>query len=1063
MKVNHPVTDREVLMKEGTILVTKTDLKGRIVYANEAFIEISGFSKDELLGQNHNIVRHPDMPPEAFADLWSTIAKGRPWRNLVKNRCKSGDYYWVEANVSPIFEQGRVTGYVSARYAPSREQIRAAEMLYENVRNKKAQIRAERFIDKINFIDRLGISAKLALLAALLLLPGLILLGTVDHDKNVNIEFARKEISGIDYLMPLKQVLVQFSEHRTASYGLLTAAANRDSVGLDQIGKRVAEAIRTMDAVDAELGAQLNSSDAWRQIKSDWMVLEQQNIAQLTAQASLAKHNEVIEKVTDLMVQVSDQSNLTLDPEVASYYLMNLVTIRLPELMDHVSEHMANAAAVARAGGAMDQQAKIQMAVLDQHIAERLGETEHDLLVASTADSELKTGLSGKQDTLFSETAKFSDLVKQNLYLAQVVNISADRVTASGISALQSIYAFYDAASPLLKGILQKRIDGIQQQKYTQFAAVIGVIAVVLLIGFAIIRHITSNLRNVNQVFSKITEGNFRSAIDLDGYDELGDLLRSLQMMQVNLNVDISDTRERAIKSTRVERALDNVSSCVMLANNNLEIIYMNKAVAELFKNAEQDIKQQLPGFDAAKLMGANIDQFHKNPSHQRGMLAKLDSTHKSSLEIGSRYMNIVANPVVDADGNRIGTVVEWLDRTHEVKIEREIADIVEAVKAGELSNRIDLSNKQGFFATLSAGINELTDVIENVFNDIGSTMQSMAEGDLTNRIERDYQGTYLTCKNDINATIDKLNEIFGQVSESAHFINNSSQEIASGNNNLSQRAEQQAANLEQTAASMEELTSTVKNNADNAQQANLLANNAKELAEKGGNVVKAAVSAMQEINESSNKIADIIGVIDEIAFQTNLLALNASVEAARAGEQGRGFSVVATEVRNLAQRSATAARESKELIQNSVQKVRAGTEFVNETGKALTEIVAGVKKVGDIVAQIADASIEQSAGIGQVNQAVAQMDEITQQNAALAEEASAASISMSDLSTNMVEMLAFFKTDKNAGQHQAVHRGHATGVARTESSRPAPAAASSSQPAFVSRSNDADDEWQDF
>lgn len=1064
MKINHPVTDREVLMKEGTILVTKTDLKGRIVYANEAFIEISGFSKDELLGQNHNVVRHPDMPPEAFADLWTTIAKGKPWRNLVKNRCKSGDYYWVEANVSPIFEQGRITGYVSARYAPSREQIRAAEILYEDVRTKKAQIRAERFIDKVNFINRLGIAGRLALVAGLLLLPGLILLGMVNHDKNVNIEFANKEIRGIDYLIPLKNLLVQLSEHRSASYASLTSVGNSDSSSIAQIGKRVADAVNAMDAVDAEFGAEFNSADAWRQIKSDWTAIEQQNVAQLTAQASLVKHNEVIEKITELMVRVSDQSNLTLDPEVGSYYLMSVLTIRLPELMDHVSEHMATAAAVARSGGAMDQQAKIQMAVVDQHIGERLRETEHDLAVAYSADSELKAGLANKQDTLFSETSKFSDLVKQNLYLAQVVNISADRITSSGTSALQSLYSFYDAASPHLKRMLQKRIEGIEQQRYTQFAAVIGVVAVVLLFGYAIIRQITSNLRNVREVFSKITEGNFRSAIDLDGHDELGDLLRSLQIMQVNLNVDISDTRERALKSTRVERALDNVSSCVMLANNNLEIIYMNKAVADLFKNAEQDIRQQLPGFDSSMLLGANIDQFHKNPSHQRGMLAKLESTHKSSLEIGSRYMNIVANPVVDADGNRIGTVVEWLDRTHEVKIEREIAEIVEAVKAGELSNRIELANKQGFFATLSAGINQLTDVIENVFNDIGSTMQSMAEGDLTNRIERDYQGTYLNCKNDINATIDKLNEIFGQVSESAHFINNSSQEIASGNNNLSQRAEQQAANLEQTAASMEELTSTVKNNADNAQQANLLANNAKELAEKGGNVVKAAVSAMQEINESSNKIADIIGVIDEIAFQTNLLALNASVEAARAGEQGRGFSVVATEVRNLAQRSATAARESKELIQNSVQKVRAGTEFVNETGKALTEIVAGVKKVGDIVAQIADASVEQSAGIGQVNQAVAQMDEITQQNAALAEEASAASISMSDLSTNMVEMLAFFKTDKDAGQHQAVHRGQATGAVRAASSRSAPpAAATNSQPAFVSRSSDLDDEWQDF
>ncbi|WP_230874749.1 methyl-accepting chemotaxis protein [Methylomonas sp. LL1] len=529
--------------------------------------------------------------------------------------------------------------------------------------------------------------------------------------------------------------------------------------------------------------------------------------------------------------------------------------------------------------------------------------------------------------------------------------------------------------------------------------------------------------------------------------------------MQVKLNADMAYTKQVAAEATRIRQALDNVQSCVMVANNDLDIIYMNRTVAEMFKHAESDIRTQLPNFDSGKLMGANIDQFHRNPAHQRGLLAGLNTTFSSELVIGGRHMNIVANPVKNDDGERIGVVVEWLDRTNEVKVEQEIEDIVESVKVGRLDKRLSLADKQGFFAKLSEGINELTDVIERVFKDVGSTMESMAEGDLTNRIHSDYQGVYLNCKNDINATIDKLSEIFGQVNESAIFINNSSQEIASGNNNLSQRAEQQAANLEQTAASMEELTATVKNNADNAQQANLVASNARELAEKGGTVVTAAVAAMQEINESSNKIADIISVIDEIAFQTNLLALNASVEAARAGEQGRGFSVVATEVRNLAQRSATAARESKELIQTSVQKVRTGTEFVNETGKALSEIVAGVKKVGDIVAGIANASVEQSAGIAQVNQAVAQMDEITQQNAALAEQASAASVSMSDLSTNMVELLSFFNLGNEGKKNESPT--HYQTRADTRVSAEPKTAAHARQPSYKSVASD--EEWQDF
>ncbi|ATG90228.1 methyl-accepting chemotaxis protein [Methylomonas koyamae] len=782
MKLNHPVTDREVLMKPGTILVTRTNLKGVITYANDAFIEISGFSKDELIGSNHNVVRHPDMPSAAFADLWMCLKNGKPWTAPVKNRTKSGDYYWVEANVTPVFKNGKVQEYLSVRYAPSREQIAQAESLYEKLNANKASMRPKGLVAAIKKISEIGFWKKVAIIYLIFLLP-----------------------------------------------------------------------------------------------------------------------------------------------------------------------------------------------------------------------------------------------------------------------TLSSIYDHY------------------AEQKYLEMSLFLGLATFASVMGYMLINSVMNAFEKAIGICYRMADEQFRNSIDLDRGDEIGDFYRALYGMQVKLNSDLAFSKQVASEAMRIKQALDNVQSCVMVANNDLDIIYMNKTVSEMFQNAQQDIRKQLPKFDASNLLGANIDQFHKNPGHQRQLLANLNATFSSALVIGDRHMNIVANPVRNDENERIGVVVEWLDRTHEVKIEQEIAGIVEAVKAGELSSRIELADKRGFFEKLSEGINELTDVIENVFRDIGSTMQSMAAGDLTNRITSEYEGVYLNCKNDINATIDKLNEIFGQVSESAHFINNSSQEIASGNNNLSQRAEQQAANLEQTAASMEELTSTVKNNADNAQQANLVANNAKELAEKGGNVVKAAVSAMQEINESSNKIADIIGVIDEIAFQTNLLALNASVEAARAGEQGRGFSVVATEVRNLAQRSATAARESKELIQNSVQKVRAGTEFVNETGKALTEIVAGVKKVGDIVAQIADASVEQSAGIGQVNQAVAQMDEITQQNAALAEEASAASISMSDLSTNMVEMLAFFKTENNAGQHPVAQRRHATGAVRTEPARTVSAPASNSQPAFVARSNDTDDEWQDF
>ena len=431
----------------------------------------------------------------------------------------------------------------------------------------------------------------------------------------------------------------------------------------------------------------------------------------------------------------------------------------------------------------------------------------------------------------------------------------------------------------------------------------------------------------------------------------------------VKFATDITE-HMKAAENARVRTALDKAGANIVLADEQLNIVYLNEGAQQLFRGMQADLKRERPGFDADKLLGASVDMFHDNPAQQRALLAGLTGQHTEELYLGGRLLKLSATPVNDGDGKRVGTVVEWWDRTQEVSVQEEVAEIVRRALDNDLSLRVGMDGKSGFLASLGSGLNKLLDNTAGMVRDIKSAAAAVRMG---------------------------------------------AEEISKGNANLSQRTEEQSSSLEETASSMEQMTSTVKQNADNAGQANQLATAARDQAEKGGVVVGKAVRAMTEINEASKKIADIIGVIDEIAFQTNLLALNAAVEAARAGEQGRGFAVVATEVRSLAGRSATAAKEIKGLIQDSVRKVGDGSSLVTQSGQTLEQIVSSVKKVSDIIAEIAAASREQSSGIEQVNKAVMQMDEMTQQNAALVEEATAASQAMAEGAGELNRMMERF------------------------------------------------------
>jgi methyl-accepting chemotaxis protein len=556
-------------------------------------------------------------------------------------------------------------------------------------------------------------------------------------------------------------------------------------------------------------------------------------------------------------------------------------------------------------------------------------------------------------------------------------------------------------------------------------------IAIAVILGYLLVRAIRNPLTRAVAVLAEIERGNYDNSVVVSSGDETGQVLAALDAMQKSLKERTERERAAATENVRIRQALDRVSAGTMLADPDGKIIYVNDAALGMLRAQVAEIRKQLPQFDPDRVLGSSFDAFHKVPSHQRNVLGNLRGMHKVDMRLGGASLRIVANPVVDEGGKRLGTVVEWFDRTQEVATEEEVQQTIAKALDGDLTARVAEAGKTGFFANLSSGMNRL---------------------------------------------LDSSADIVRALSGAATQVRVAAEEIARGNADLSQRTEEQASSLEETASSMEEMTSSVKTTADNSAQARQLAVAARDQADNGRNVVHAAIEAMSAINGSSKKIADIIGVIDEIAFQTNLLALNAAVEAARAGEQGRGFAVVATEVRNLAGRSATAAKEIKSLIGDSVAKVDEGSKLVDQSGKALGEIGTAIKRVSDVVAEMAAATEEQASGIEQVNRAVMSMDEVTQQNAALVEEAAAASQAIVDQARELTNLVDKYRVGPGAGGASMSPAARqppraAPPTERRTANRPwsktQPTAAAASKPARPARAAAANSaetsEWQDF
>ena len=833
----------------------------------------------------------------------------------------------------------------------------------------------------MNYIARLKMSEKLGAIIAVLLLPMTYIGVRYVNGLQSTIAEHQRADRGLQYFSGMQEAGDPLAAHASLTAAIL--AGESDSAYFDvrirDARSRFETAVAKQDGVETLLGEPGSREHMlWAGIGQGWSGLSQ-SWPKLTPEDSAAKHDALAEKFIELARQVSHSYGLNRDADARQFYMQNVAVEQLPRIIFEFGRLRAAAVPVAAQMLAVTQEQERRVTSLQANIRYLMNDVQwkFDLLEEST-----KRGNASSTEGVESALAgmgragkamdNYEHWLNGNILTRRPVAVASQEVMEQGAPFAAEIGAVQKLLIEQVEARSASRLRSEILQRNLSLAFAAAMLAAALLLAVAVTRSLVRSMRDVVVTFAAIEAGEYDNVIATKTGDEVGLVLQSLGRMQTALKERIEREHRALVENVRVRQALDKASVNVFLLNAELEIIYINEAASTLLTSGEALLRRDLPSLNAARVIGAPYDVLARNPQESRQKIQSLVAKQNFEERLGTFTFRVAMTPIIDADRKRLGTVVEWRNRTSEVTAEDEIRSVLGRSVAGDLTMRLSLEGKSGFFATLGQDLNQLLANTAQIIGAIGASVQSVKQG---------------------------------------------SEAISSGSASLSERTEHQSSTLEQTAAAMEQMSATVRQNAESAAKFNDVAKAARSQAENGAAVIADTVGAMQKISTASKRISDVIGVIDEIAFQTNLLALNAAVEAARAGEQGRGFAIVAMEVRHLAGRSAAAAKEIKALINDSVTKVEEGTKLADQSGKTLKEILSAVQKVTELFAGIMGATQEQSAGIDEVNRAVTQMGDITRQNAVLAVKTAEEAAALVQQTHQLTEVLDRYQTvDASAG-----------------------------------------------